>query len=64
MKTKDAITAVGGIKMLCKMLGCSRAAVYQWGPDVPAHRQYELEVKTGGQLQSDYTQNAKGSNHE
>jgi DNA-binding transcriptional regulator YdaS (Cro superfamily) len=67
MKTKDAIAAVGGIKALCSMLGCNRAAVYQWGEDVPRPRVYELEVKTGGKLKSDYTlqrQSARRRNHE
>ncbi|NSL16529.1 Cro/Cl family transcriptional regulator [Serratia marcescens] len=66
MKTKDAITAVGGVKTLLSMLDCSRAAIYQWGPSVPEHRQYELEVKTRGKLKSDYTlqrQNAKRRSH-
>ncbi|TQS53656.1 Cro/Cl family transcriptional regulator, partial [Salmonella enterica subsp. enterica serovar Typhimurium] len=31
---------------LCRLLNCTRSAVYQWGEEVPENRQYELEVKT------------------
>ncbi|MFW5407213.1 Cro/CI family transcriptional regulator [Pectobacterium brasiliense] len=55
MKTKDVIEYFGGIKALCRQLELHRSAVYQWGDEVPASRQYELEVKTRGALKSDYT---------
>lgn len=55
MKTDDVLRAVGGMRALCSMLNCRRSAVYQWGEIVPEARQYELEVKTGGVLISDYT---------
>lgn len=56
MKTNEAIATVGGVQKLCRLLNCTRGAIYQWGADVPEARQYELEVKTGGLLKSDYTQ--------
>lgn len=55
MKTNHALVAVGGIKELCRLLNCTRSAVYQWGDEIPESRQYELEVKTNGLLKSDYT---------
>jgi len=55
MKTRHAMSLVGGIKGLCELLGCTRAAIYQWGENVPENRQYELEVKTNKKLKSDYT---------
>lgn len=55
MKTRHAMSVVGGIKGICGLLGCTRAAIYQWGDEVPENRQYELEVKTNGKLKSDYT---------
>ena len=55
MKTKDALTAVGGIRILCSLLNMGRSAVYQWGDEVPEARQDELEVKTLGKLKSDFT---------
>ena len=67
MKTTDAIRIAGGINSLCKLLHCSRDAIYKWGAEVPAHRQYELEVKMRGRLKSDYTlqrQNARRRNDE
>lgn len=55
MKTEDVVKAVGGMQKLCLMLECHRSAVYAWQGIVPASRQYEIEVKTGGELLSDYT---------
>lgn len=57
MKTNHALVAVGGIKELCRLLNCTRSAVYQWGDEIPESRQYELEVKTDKKLKSDYTLN-------
>ncbi|NYA15720.1 Cro/CI family transcriptional regulator [Serratia fonticola] len=67
MKTKDVIDHMGGMTKLCALLQCHRSSVYQWGEAVPEPRQYELEVKTGGKLKSDYTlqrKNARRRNHE
>jgi len=55
MKTHEAIATVGGVQQLARLLNCTRVAIYKWGEDVPEARQYELEVKTGGLLKSDYT---------
>jgi hypothetical protein len=55
MKTRHAIATVGGVRALCRLLNCTRSAVYQWGEEIPEPRQYELEVKTNGKLKSDYT---------
>lgn len=55
MKTSDAIATLGGVQKLARLLNCTRVAIYKWGEDVPETRQYELEVKTGGLLKSDYT---------
>lgn len=65
MKTREAISAVGGVQKLCRLLECTRAAIYQWGEEVPEGRQYELEVKTDGLLKSDYTlhKNKDASEH-
>lgn len=55
MKTKDVVKAVGGMRRLCLMLECHRSTIYAWQGNVPASRQYEIEIKTGGQLLSDYS---------
>lgn len=55
MKTADVIAFYGTQIAVARALNCHRHAVYQWGEDVPLSRQYELEVKTGGALKSDYT---------
>lgn len=55
MKTSSVLDIVGGIKELSELLECSRVAIYQWQGEVPDSRQFELEVKTGGRLKSDYT---------
>ncbi|EAB3744534.1 Cro/Cl family transcriptional regulator [Salmonella enterica] len=59
MKTKDVLSVVGGVGRLCRLLNCTRSAVYQWGEEVPENRQYELEVKTDQKLKSDYTLHRK-----
>jgi DNA-binding transcriptional regulator Cro len=67
MKTKDVIAYVGGMRKLCALLNCHRSSIYQWGLDIPEHRQFELEVKTAGKIKSDYTlqrQNARRRNDE
>lgn len=56
MKTSDVITYYGSITRAAKALNVSRVSLYKWGEYVPPARQYELEVKTGGKLKSDYTQ--------
>lgn len=55
MKKVDAIKYFGSSAKLARFLSIDRTAVYQWGEFIPENRQYELEVKTGGILKSDYS---------
>ncbi|MDU4291127.1 Cro/CI family transcriptional regulator [Mixta calida] len=55
MKTADVIAFFGTKAATARALNCHRLAIYQWGDNVPYSRQYEVEVKTGGALKSDYT---------
>lgn len=52
MKTTDAIRHFGGATALSRALGIRREAIYQWGPEVPPRRAYELERITGGLLKA------------
>ena len=51
MDTKTLITKAGGVTALSKMLGISRAAIYQWGEKVPQARVWQLKL-----LQPDWFQ--------
>lgn len=55
MTRSDAIAHFGTIKNLSTALNCDRRAIYQWGSLVPEARQYEIEVKSGGAVLSDYS---------
>lgn len=55
MKTADVIAFYGSKTATARALNCTRFSIYQWGDSVPFARQFELEVKTGGALKSDYT---------
>ena len=55
MKTVDVINFFKKKSKIAEVLGVGRSAISQWGDYVPVDRQYELEVKTGGQLKSDYS---------
>lgn len=55
MKTTDVIAHYGSFARAAKALNLSRHSLYQWGDEVPPARQFELEVKTGGALVSDYS---------
>ncbi|ORJ23974.1 Cro/CI family transcriptional regulator (plasmid) [Rouxiella badensis] len=55
MKTSDVILYYGTKAGAAKALNCTRSAIGQWGDFVPITRQFEIEVKTGGKLLSDYT---------
>lgn len=59
MTTQEAITYFGGIKQLADALGIWPHNISRWGDHPPMSRQYELEVKTGGKLKSQETENAK-----
>ena len=56
MKTKEAIDHYGGIKKLAEALSIWPHVIYRWGESPPLARQYELEVKTNGQLKVDKSQ--------
>lgn len=55
MKTADVIAFYGTKAAAARALNVNRLAIYQWGDNVPFARQFEIEVKTGGLLKSDYT---------
>lgn len=55
MRTGDAIKYFGSVEKLAKFLKISRDSIYKWGAVVPHLRQYELEIKTNGQLKSFYS---------
>ena len=53
MNTQEAVAHYGGVKKLADALGVWPQVVYAWGEKPPMSRQYELEVKTEGQLKAD-----------
>ncbi|WP_297831523.1 Cro/CI family transcriptional regulator [Thermomonas sp.] len=53
MTTQQAIDYFGGIRELSQVLGVSTQSIYQWGVYPPLGRQYELEIKTRGELKAD-----------
>jgi hypothetical protein len=53
MKTQEAIDYYGSTKKLADALGIWPQVIYTWGDKPPMARQYELEVKTGGELKAD-----------
>lgn len=53
MTTKEAIEYYGGIKQLADTLGIWPHVIYRWGDHPPMGRQYELEVKTNGELRAE-----------
>lgn len=57
MKTQEAIVFYGGLRKLAEALDVWPQVIYQWGEKPPMGRQYELEVKTGGQLRADRDDN-------
>lgn len=52
MKTEEAIRWYGGVKRLAEALGVWPQVIYKWGEHPPRARQYELEVKTKGELRA------------
>jgi hypothetical protein len=50
MKTQEAIEFFGSKKKLADAVGIWPQVIYTWGEYPPIARQYELEVKTGGKL--------------
>lgn len=55
MRTADVVAFFGSIKKTCSALECTRASIYQWGDHIPPAREYEVEVKSLGKLQSRFT---------
>lgn len=54
MKTQAAIDHFdGSVAKLAEALRISRAAVYQWGDDVPPLRACQIHVLTGGAVAMD-----------
>ncbi len=53
MKTKDVIKIFGSAPRLAKCLGITAQAIYQWSEYVPRQWGYEIEVRTGGLLKFD-----------
>jgi hypothetical protein len=53
MTTKEAIDYYGGIKPLSEALGIWPHNVSRWGDHPPMSRQYELEVKSNGELKAE-----------
>lgn len=53
MTTQEAITYFGGIKQLADALGIWPHNISRWGEHPPMSRQYELEVKTDGELKAE-----------
>ena len=53
MKTKEAIKYFGSVKRLADVLGIWPQVIYTWGEEPPMARQYELEVKTKGDLKAE-----------
>jgi len=53
MTTQEAIQHFGSLKQLADTLGVWPQVIYAWGEKPPMARQYELEVKTEGQLKAD-----------
>ena len=55
MKTKEAIDYYGSVKKLADAIGVWPQVIYRWGDTPPMARQYELEVKTSGELKAEKT---------
>ncbi|WP_392563228.1 Cro/CI family transcriptional regulator (plasmid) [Orbus sturtevantii] len=62
MKTDELLKIFKTKKNISSILNINRSAVSLWGDYVPIDRQYELEVKTGGLVKSDYTVNKEKNN--
>jgi len=53
MKTSEAIEFFGGVKTLATALKCWPNEVYRWGEYPPKGKQFEIEVKTAGELKAE-----------
>lgn len=52
MKKDEAVRYFGSATELARRLGISKAAVSQWGEDVPTPRDYQIEVITKGVIKA------------
>lgn len=52
MKTQSAIDHYGSATKVAEILGISKAAVSQWGENVPELRALQLEIKSEGALKA------------
>ena len=59
MTTKDAITWAGSAKKLADFLEIWPQTVYQWEEYPPRAKQYELEVRTNGELKAERQRNGR-----
>ena len=57
MTTQEAIKHFGSIKALAAALDIWPHVISRWGERPPRARQYELEVKTKGELKADHDYN-------
>ena len=55
MTKQSAIDFFGSAAELARVLGVSKAAISQWGEQVPMRRQFEIEHVSGGALRADYS---------
>lgn len=53
MTTKEALDYFEGMKGLSRFLDVYPQAIYKWGDYPPLAKQYELEVRTKGQLKAE-----------
>ena len=53
MTTKEAIDHFGGIRQLAEALDVWPHGIYRWGDYPPKQRQYEIQVKSGGELKAE-----------
>jgi len=53
LKTEEAVRWYGGVKRLADALGVWPQVVYKWGESPPMARQYEIQVRTKGELKAD-----------
>lgn len=53
MELKQAIKHFGTKAELARKMGVTRQAITGWGDGIPAGRQFQLEVLTGGKLKAE-----------
>lgn len=53
MTKQEAIKFFGGVKKLADALGVWPQAVYAWPENLPRSRQFEIQVKSKGELKVD-----------